>query len=97
MSVDLIDALGLRERKKLETRLALVSVTLELFAERASYHDGARRNVDRLRLHEASAVHLCGLSWVGAGEGSRSRSPGEAPGLRYRCLRAQSSVVTAGR
>ena len=33
MSVDLIDALGLRERKKLETRRALVSVTLELFTE----------------------------------------------------------------
>ena len=74
MSVDLIDALGLRERRKLETRRALVSVTLGLFAERGlQYCDGARRDVDRLRLQQARAVHLCGLSWVGAGGGALFR------------------------
>ena len=72
MSVDPIDALGLRERKKLETRRALVSVTLELFAERGLNTTTVRaETLTASASHEARAVHLCGLSWVGAGEGCR--------------------------
>ena len=66
MSVDLNDALGLRERKKLETRRALVSVTLELFAERRLNTTTVRaETLTASASNEASAVHLSGLSWVG--------------------------------
>ena len=72
MSVDLNDALGLRERKKLETRRALVSVTLELSAERGLNTTTVRaETLTASASNEARAVHLRGLSWGGAGEGCR--------------------------
>ena len=66
MSVDLIDAVGLRERKKLETRRALVSVTLELFAERGLNTTTVRgETLTASASNEARAVHLCGRSGSG--------------------------------
>ena len=97
--MDLIDALGLRERKNLETRRALVSVTLELFAERGLNTMTVRaEKLTASASNEARTVHLCGLSWVGAGEGCRFASSllTAAPEPRRQRLRRELDSASTG-